>query len=71
MVTRFATYIIKAYIATTYVDDMLIDSKSLEKIHELKEKVKWKFDMKDLGEATRILGINILRDMRANSTFLP
>ena len=45
-----------------YVDDMLIASKNRADIEELKYKLKSKFDMKDLGPARRILGMEITRN---------
>lgn len=48
-----------------YVDDMLIASKDLSKIKELKENLKNRFEMKDLGAASRILGMDIIRDRKS------
>lgn len=45
-----------------YVDDLLVISKSLEKIAKLKSDLKSRFEMKDLGEAKYILGIQMERD---------
>nr|GEZ18785.1 zinc finger, CCHC-type [Tanacetum cinerariifolium] len=45
-----------------YVDDMLIACKSKAKIGSTKSLLKREFDMKDLGEAKKILGMEILRD---------
>ncbi|KAM2632087.1 hypothetical protein TB1_030777 [Malus domestica] len=45
-----------------YVDDMLIASKNVEKIEKLKKQMKNEFEMKDLGEANKILGMEITRD---------
>ena len=47
-----------------YVDDMLIAAKDMEKIKALKASLKEKFEMKDLGPANRILGIDIIRDRK-------
>lgn len=47
-----------------YVDDMLVASKDMRKIQRLKESLKSEFEMKDLGKATRILGMDILRDRK-------
>jgi transposase InsO family protein len=52
-----------------YVDDMLLISKSTKKISVLKHVLSKEFDMKDLGDARKILGINILRD-RENGRLL-
>jgi hypothetical protein len=42
-----------------YVDDLLIASNSLFLTEELKESLKLKYSMKDLGRATRILNMDI------------
>lgn len=49
-------------IIIVYVDDLLIGSKSLGKIEEVKTSLKAKFKMKDLGEIKNILGIHVDRD---------
>lgn len=45
-----------------YVDDMLIAAKDMKKIQQLKDSLSQEFEMKDLGKATRILGMDIVRD---------
>jgi len=45
-----------------YVDDMLIASRDNKVIDSLKAKLSSEFEMKDLGEARRILGMEIERD---------
>ena len=45
-----------------YVDDMLIASKDSKAIDDLKAKLSSEFEMKDLGEARRILGMEIESD---------
>ncbi|GAB2277235.1 hypothetical protein Dimus_039224 [Dionaea muscipula] len=45
-----------------YVDDMLLISKSMSLIDDLKRKLNSEFDMKDLGCAKKILGIEIIRN---------
>ena len=47
-----------------YVDDMLIASQSMVKVSELKAELSKEFDMKDLGKAQRILGMEIFRDRK-------
>lgn len=44
-----------------YVDDMLIASNSLKGIVEVKKLLAYEFEMKDLGEAKVILGMQINR----------
>jgi len=53
-----------------YVDDMLIAAKDLTEIHNLKSQLKSEFEMKDLGAAKKILGMEIKRDRKANRLFL-
>nr|GEX34471.1 retrovirus-related Pol polyprotein from transposon TNT 1-94 [Tanacetum cinerariifolium] len=45
-----------------YIDDMLIASKSKAEIESTKTLLKKEFDMKELGEAKKILGVEIVRD---------
>lgn len=45
-----------------YVDDMLVAAKEMKVITDLKQKLSSKFEMKDLGAARKILGIEIVRD---------
>ncbi|KAH9723787.1 CCHC-type domain-containing protein [Citrus sinensis] len=45
-----------------YVDDMLIACKHMDQIDELKKQLKNAFEMKDLGAAKKILGVELLRD---------
>nr|KYP69745.1 Retrovirus-related Pol polyprotein from transposon TNT 1-94 [Cajanus cajan] len=45
-----------------YVDDMLIAAQDTNGIHNLKTLLNGEFDMKDLGAAKKILGMEIYRD---------
>ena len=45
-----------------YVDDMLVSAKDMKVISDLKLKLSEKFEMKDLGAAKKILGMEIIRD---------
>ena len=45
-----------------YVDDMLIASREGSIIQRLKDQLSAEFEMKDLGAARRILGMDIIRD---------
>ena len=47
-----------------YVDDILIVSKIMDEINRLKAQMARTFDMKDLGVAKQILGIEIHRDKK-------
>ena len=49
-----------------YVDDMLIATKSKEEIRTVKAQLNNEFEMKDLGAAKKILGMEILRDRVAS-----
>lgn len=52
-----------------YVDDMLVASKSMKLITEVKQLLKSEFEMKDLGPAKSILGMDILRDRAKGCLF--
>ncbi|RWR73399.1 Gag-protease-integrase-RT-RNaseH polyprotein [Cinnamomum micranthum f. kanehirae] len=52
----------KFIILVLYVDDILLASNDLGIIHETKEYLRNNFDMKDMGEATFVIGIEIYRD---------
>jgi len=45
-----------------YVDDILLATNDNELLFETKRVLSSHFDMKDLGEAAYVLGIQILRD---------
>ena len=45
-----------------YVDDMLLVAREMTEITKVKEMLAKEFDMKDLGSAKRILGMDIERD---------
>nr|GEW09260.1 retrovirus-related Pol polyprotein from transposon TNT 1-94 [Tanacetum cinerariifolium] len=47
-----------------YVDDMLIAAPNKDQIMELEDQLSNEFDMKDLGAAKRILGMEIRRDRK-------
>ena len=51
-------------IIALYVDHLLAATNSKQMLHDEKEQLKRKFDMKDLGEAHYILGIQIQRDRK-------
>ena len=53
-----------------YVDDMLIASKSQEEIEKRKNQLRKEFEMKDLGEAKKILGVEIKRDRHSKKLYL-
>jgi hypothetical protein len=53
-----------------YVDDMLIAAKSKKEITTLKSQLSSEFEMKDLGAAKKILGMEITRDRKSSVLFL-
>src|ERR1044072_2253231 len=53
-----------------YVDDMLIAANHWSDVNDLKVKLSREFDMKDLGAARKILGMEILRDRSAKKLWL-
>ena len=53
-----------------YVDDMLIAAKSMVEVNRLKSLLGKEFDMKDLGAARKILGMEIRRDRSAGKLWL-
>ncbi|KAH9793888.1 hypothetical protein KPL71_004697 [Citrus sinensis] len=53
-----------------YVDDMLIASKNRDEIERLKKQLASEFEMKDLGDAQKILGMEICRDKKNRSVWL-
>ena len=53
-----------------YVDDMLIASKNISAIDKFKKDLSFKFEMKDLDEAKKVLGIEIERDRRSRKVSL-
>ena len=53
-----------------YVDDMLLVGNDKEIIQDLKTQLSSKFDMKDLGAANYILGMEIKRDQTKRKLWL-
>ncbi|KAG8492061.1 hypothetical protein CXB51_015688 [Gossypium anomalum] len=53
-----------------YVDDMLIAAKDKGEIRKVKAQLSKEFEMKDLGPAKKILGMEILRDRKAIKLYL-
>jgi transposase InsO family protein len=53
-----------------YVDDMLIAAKSMCEVNRLKSLLHKEFEMKDLGAAKKILGMEIHRDRGARKLWL-
>ncbi|KAL3623658.1 hypothetical protein CASFOL_032474 [Castilleja foliolosa] len=53
-----------------YVDDILIIGKSRKIVDGLKSKLKMEFEMKDMGKASKILGIDISRNRKTRTMTL-
>ncbi|CAA7015031.1 unnamed protein product [Microthlaspi erraticum] len=53
-----------------YVDGMLLAAKEMTEIEKLKKVLSSEFEMKDLGAASRILGIDIKRDRKEGVLWL-
>ena len=53
-----------------YVDDMLITSRNQDEMCRLKAQLSKEFEMKDLGEAKKILGMEIERDRQRGTLCL-
>lgn len=53
-----------------YVDDMLIAASNKKEIKKVKEQLSSKFEMKELGAAKKILGIEITRDRPNGKLYL-
>lgn len=53
-----------------YVDDLLIAGSSLTEVESIKKKLNHRFEMKNMGEAKVILGIEISRDRENRRLFI-
>ena len=53
-----------------YVDDMLIAAKNKSEIAKLKAQLNKEFEMKDLGAAKKILGMENIRDRKYGMLYL-
>lgn len=53
-----------------YIYDVMMESSSNIDISKFKEILNAEFEMKDLGEAIRILGMNITRNFKRSELFL-
>jgi len=53
-----------------YIDDMLIATKDKLEIAKLKAQLSKEFEMKDLGAAKKILGMEITRDRKSGKLYL-
>jgi hypothetical protein len=53
-----------------YVDDILIAANGKSEIAKLKAQLNLEFEMKDLGVAKKILGVEIIRDRKSGTLYL-
>lgn len=53
-----------------YVDDMLIVTNNMYEVDLLKSKLSNEFDMKDIGDAKKILGMEIQRNRNARKLWV-
>ena len=53
-----------------YVDDMLVAGPNKDRVQELKAQLAREFEMKDLGPANKILGMQIHRDINNRKIWL-
>lgn len=53
-----------------YVDDMLIVARNMSEVNHMKSQLSQEFEMKDLGGAKKILGMEIQRDRNVGKLFL-
>ena len=54
----------KVVVLVLYVDDILLIGNDVETLSNVKKWLPEQFQMKDLGEASYILGIQIIRDRK-------
>lgn len=57
----------KRVIMTVYVDDMVIASKDINELNNVKRKLQSEFEIQDLGQITDILGIRVEREGKTGS----
>lgn len=57
-------------ILAVYVDDLILITESTESMDELKQALKKRYKMKDMGELSYILGISVVQDRAKNCIFL-
>ena len=53
-------------ILAVYVDDLILITESTESMDELKEALKKRYMMKDMGELSYILGLSVVQDNATN-----
>ena len=54
-------------ILSLYVDDILLARNDIEMLNKIKSELSKKFEMKDIGEASYVLGVQILRDRKSRT----
>ena len=58
-------------IAGWYIDDGLLTSNSKKSMEQMVNDIRGSFDIKDLGEPKRLLGIKIVRDRENGTIHIP
>ena len=66
----YALYIRRDGIIIVYVDDLKILARDIDAIEDIKTKLKTKYEMTDLGETKRFLGVDILRNREQKSIII-
>ena len=54
----------KFVILVLYVDDILLDANDISLLHDVKKYLSKNFEMKDMGEASYVIGIEIFHDRK-------
>ena len=53
-----------------YVDDLLISAPTVDDINKIRDKLRNKYKLKEMGEVKRFLGFDVIRDRKAKTIFL-
>ena len=53
-----------------YVDDIILASRTLERVTEVKEALSQKFDIKDMGKLHFFLGMQVMQDKKTGDTWV-
>jgi len=70
----FNTYLLKhekkGILLLLYVDDLLISASTITDIHTIRDNLRKQYELKDLKEAKRYLGFNLIRNRANNTVFI-
>ncbi|KAL2149535.1 hypothetical protein VTH82DRAFT_8186 [Thermothelomyces myriococcoides] len=53
-----------------YVDDMLMGARDVSIVNDIRDRIREKYDLKELGEPKRFLGLDVIRDRPNRKIFL-